>query len=129
MDSNSNNSGSNFQNTRAKGDEAENMAVDYLLKKGYEIKKRNFHFGQMGELDIIAEDKSVLVFIEVKSKRMDTQYDPFLNITPKKQRTIRKIAESYLYVNKITDRECRFDAISVDYTKSPPEIIHLVNAM
>ena len=53
-------------NTREKGDKAEEIAVKYLVDKGYSIKKRNFSFGKIGELDIIAEKDDTLVFVEVK---------------------------------------------------------------
>lgn len=116
------------QNQREKGAIAEDAAVEFLKAKGFTILKRNFHFGRDGEIDIIARDKDVLVFIEVKARATDLYGSPESSITPSKMKTIRRTAEGYLYVNKITNVECRFDVIAIDYSKKPPEIRHLVNA-
>lgn len=107
----------NTQNNRAKGTRGEKKAVEYLNELGYKIIKQNFFFGKSGEIDIIAEDGDYLVFIEVKSRYSDEYGDPLLSITPKKQRSLRKVAEGYLYVNKITDKDCRFDVITVRFDK------------
>ena len=45
----------------------EDLAVEYLRSKGYEILERNFLCKQ-GEIDIIALDKNYLVFIEIKAR-------------------------------------------------------------
>ncbi len=117
------------QNLRQKGQGAEDVAVEFLEGLGYRIVKRNFHFGRIGEIDIIAKDKESLVFVEVKGRESFKYGDPLLSITPKKQNSMRRTAEGYLYVNKISDVECRFDIITVDLREKPPKIEHLVNAM
>lgn len=114
--------------TREKGKEAEDFACNYLEDKGFKIKKRNFHFGKLGELDIVAEINSILVFVEVKARSNDSFGSPLDSITPKKQFQIKKIAEGYYYINKLNNIESRFDIITVDYSKNPPEIEHLENA-
>ncbi|MBK9249388.1 MAG: YraN family protein [Ignavibacteria bacterium] len=115
-------------NQREKGTVAEDAAVEFLKTKGFTIVKRNFHFGRDGEIDIIARDKDVLVFVEVKARSNDMYGAPESSITPSKVKTIRRTAQGYLYVNKITNIECRFDVIAMDYSRNPPEIRHLVNA-
>jgi len=117
------------QNLRQKGQGAENIAVEFLENLGYEIIKRNFHFGRTGEIDIIAKDNDSLVFVEVKGRESFKYGDPLLSITPKKQNALRRTAEGYLYVNKISDVECRFDIITIDLREKPPKIVHLINAM
>lgn len=116
-------------NTKEKGKKGEDLAVEFLKNLGYQIKKRNFHFGKTGEIDIIAQDKNVLVFTEVKMRSSDAYGDPLLSITYSKQKSLRKTAEGYLYVNKITDMECRFDIITIDVRYSPEKIEHIINAM
>lgn len=116
-------------NTKEKGKKGEDLAVEFLKNKGYIIKKRNFHFGKTGEIDIIAQDKNSLVFVEVKMRSSDAYGDPLLSITASKQRAIRKTAEGYLYVNKITDMECRFDVVTIDIRYTPEKIEHLINAL
>ncbi len=115
-------------NQREKGAKAEDEAVEFLKEKGFKIVKRNFHFGRDGEIDIIAHDKDVLVFIEVKARSSDLYGSPESSITPSKMKVIRRTAEGYLYVNKITNMECRFDVIAIDYTCKPTEIRHLISA-
>ena len=80
---------------------------------------------------LLPKIKTPGVFTEVKSRYSDKFGDPLLSVTPRKQQNMRKAAEGYLYVNRIQDKECRFDIITVDYRrdKENPEILHYVNAM
>lgn len=115
--------------TRQKGGKTEEIAVEYLVNKGYEIRKRNFTFGKVGEIDIIAEHKNILVFVEVKSRYNKTGPHPLLAINYPKQKAMRKAADGYLYVNKIQNKMCRFDAVLIEYNDGNPEIEHLENIM
>ncbi len=115
-------------NTRASGASAEDIAAEFLERKGMRIVKRNFHFGRVGEIDIIAEDEEVLVFVEVKARASTLYGSPEEAITPSKQRAIRKVAEGFLYTQNITNRECRFDVIAIRLFHAEPEITHLVGA-
>ena len=119
----------NDKSTRKTGDEGEQEAVEYLESKGYAIVKRNFHFGKAAELDIIALDGNVLVFVEVKTRLNDKYGDPLFSITPHKQNKMRLAARGYLYINKIVDRECRFDVVVVNKMEKTTKFEHLVNAM
>ncbi len=116
------------RNLRAEGTSGEALAARFLEAKGLQIIKRNFHFGKTGEIDLIATDGNVLVFVEVKSRKSSAYGTPEEAVTHSKQKTLRRVAEGYLYVNGITDRECRFDVIAIELYKNPPEIRHLVNA-
>jgi putative endonuclease len=116
-------------NNRQKGSKSEQVAADFLTAKGFEILKRNFHFGRTGEIDIIARHKNYLVFIEVKARGSDTYGDPLFSITPKKQMALRRAAEGYLYINKISGIDCRFDIVTIDWTSGEPKIEHLVSVM
>ncbi len=116
---------------KAKGNFGENIAADYLAAKGYSIIKRNFVFGRFGEIDLVAKDGDVLVFVEVKLRTNQTYGDPLESIDFRKQQNLRKTAEGYYYVNKISDMECRFDVVTVDIRNGMenPVISHLVNAI
>ena len=116
-------------NNRQKGNKAEEIIAVYLESKGFEIKKRNFHFGKVGELDIVAEKNNMLIFIEVRSRYSPNSLDPILTFNNKKRRSILKTIEGYLYVNKITDKDCRFDFISIDMFYDKPKINHIENAL
>lgn len=118
-----------FKSTREKGDEAEESAVELLINKGYAIIKRNFHYGKVGEIDIVAKDGNILVFVEVKSRNTNEYGSPLESVTPKKQKILRRVADGYYYINKLNDVESRFDIIAIDYSVKPPAIEHLVNAI
>lgn len=115
-------------NTREKGKTAEELAAEYLKNKGMVIVRRNFHFGREGEIDLIARDGDILVFVEVKSRRSNEFGTPEEGITFAKRKYLRHAAEGYLYVNKLDDCECRFDFVGVDYAKNPAELRHIINA-
>jgi len=110
------------------GDRGEDIAADYLENKNYQIVERNYRYGH-GEIDIIAMDKDVLVFIEVKTRKNLEFGPPELAITRNKQRQIRKIAEAYLVEKEISDRDCRIDVIAILIKQNlPPKINHIENA-
>lgn len=96
------------------GEEGESYVVHYLKKKGWTIKERNY-FVRGGEIDIIAHDpEGYIVYIEVKTYSPSDYTHPLESITPEKQRKWKKAAMYYAYSNKLTDENCRFDAITVD---------------
>lgn len=113
---------------RRRGTAGEDLAADYLTRKGYRIVQRNFYFGRNGEIDIVARDGEVLVFIEVKARTSAMYGTPEEAVTAAKQRTIRLAAQGYCYINNIVDTECRFDVIAVDLHSHPPQIRHLIQA-
>ncbi len=115
-------------NTVEKGRQGEQIALDFLQSKGYKIIKQNFHFGRYGEIDLIGEKDNTLIFFEVKVQTTDAFGDPRYWITPSKQEKLRKAANGYLYINKIEDSNCRFDAIVIDLRTTPPQIEHIKNA-
>ena len=100
---------------RRLGDFGEGEAVKFLRKKGYRIKKRNYA-PEGTEIDIVAETKTDIVFIEVKTRDTDNvgkhEPRPASAVTPKKQRAIIECAKMYLsfYVPK---KRVRFDIIEV----------------
>ncbi|HQF99158.1 MAG TPA: YraN family protein [Candidatus Aminicenantes bacterium] len=89
----------------------------------FRIVERGYRYGR-GEIDIIARDGPVLVFIEVK-----TRTDPHLGypeeaVTPAKRRQIRKIARSYLYEHPETaGLPCRFDVLAVEFQEDGRPIV------
>ena len=116
------------QSTKKTGDKGEDIAASILVKKGYEIVERNYRYGK-GEIDIIAKDDDVLVFIEVKTRKNLEYGPPELAVTKNKQRQIRKIAEAYLYEKKIKDINCRLDVVAIQfYQNQKPRINHIENA-
>ena len=114
-------------NKHAKGVQGEDMAVEYLKKKGYRIIERNFRF-ERGEVDVVAEDGDALVFIEVKSRRSKSFGAPHEAVTRKKQMQIRKVAGGYLFEKEVGDHYCRFDIIAIQYSGDSVKIEHFEDA-
>lgn len=110
------------------GNKGEDYACDFLLEKNYKIIERNYRYGH-GELDIVAFDQDVLVFVEVKTRKNLEFGPPILAISKSKQKQIRKIAEGYLVERKITDTDCRFDVVGILLKGNErAEIEHISNA-
>ena len=114
--------------TKTTGASGEELAAACLIDKGYRIIKRNFRFGRNGEIDIIALDGDVLVFVEVKARSSLAYGPPEAAIPPSKQRTLRRVATGYCYINGVHDRECRFDVIAIDLYEKPPAVRHILHA-
>ena len=102
-----------FTTSRSFGQSAEDIAEQMLRKKGYRILGRNVRVVG-GELDLIADDQGVLVFIEVKARRDQHFGGAAYAITPRKKQQIIKLAACYLSQHELTNQSCRFDAILVD---------------
>lgn len=94
---------------RETGRLAENMAADALEKKGYQILERNF-YNRYGEIDIIAKDKDILVFVEVKAKKGEYFGSPEEMINSSKLRKVQNMA--LIYLNGQTF-PCRVDVVAV----------------
>ena len=99
-------------NTRTVGRRGEDVAVDYLISQGYKILNRNYSC-KIGEIDVVAWDGEFVVFIEVKA-RADTSFGmPREAVNWRKQKTIIKVAEYWLYKNKRTGVPVRFDVVEI----------------
>jgi putative endonuclease len=108
------------------GREGENRAARYLEEAGYKILKRNWRSGRT-EIDLIAENKDYIVFVEVKTRSEDFVISPGSAVTRDKQRSIIYAAENYVNWNYI-DKESRFDIITVIKKEGTYEIEHTENA-
>lgn len=98
---------------RETGRYGEEEAVRFLEKKGVKILARNFR-DRDGEIDIIAEEDGVLVFVEVKYRRSSRYGEPEEAVTADKQRRICRTALYYLHqTGRGTQIPVRFDVISV----------------
>ena len=109
-----------MKNNREKGKYGEDLAVNYLIKLGYFIEKRNF-LKKWGELDIIAIKDNIPHFFEVKSV-MDSDngkgYRPEENVHNLKVRRLKRVIQSYLNeVNYGLDCEFKFHIITININK------------
>lgn len=88
----------------------EEVAVDLLIKKGFELILRNFST-RFGEIDIIMKDKGVLVFVEVKTKKGEKFGRPEEMFTRGKYERVKRMAIAYL---KGVEVSCRIDMVAVE---------------
>ena len=103
------------------GKDAEERAARFLESKGYKILKRNYKT-KFSEIDIVAIDKGVICFVEVKARHSNLFGEPADAVTPAKQRQISKTAICYLKENNLLERSARFDVVSLLYSQDLPEI-------
>ena len=94
------------------GKSGEKIAEEYLKKKGYKILEVNF-VNNVGEIDIIARQKNIYVFVEVKYRKNDYFGLPREAVNTYKQRKIRAVANSYIKRYNLYDNVCRFDVIEI----------------
>lgn len=107
------------------GKKGEELAREYLVKKGFKILETNRRFSRFSEIDIIALDKDTLVFCEVKTRTTDICGVPFEAITKSKYQNIKK--GLYLYLQEHPEyKKFRIDAVSV-LLKPKLEIKYLKN--
>ena len=107
------------------GHYGEKIAASYLKGLGYAIIERNFR-QRFGEIDIIAEDGEVLVFIEVKTRKSDLFGSPFEAVDSRKQKKMSRVALTYLNRCGRTDQAARFDVVAVLLQKTLPPKVELV---
>lgn len=114
----------------SKGAAGEVLAARYLRDHGYDILCANYRC-RFGEVDIIAETDTYIVFVEVKSRAQDALYTPREAVTAEKQRRIIKTALLFLSQHPIK-KQPRFDVIEVVTAVRQPmkalSIEHLENA-
>ena len=108
------------------GKKGEQLAVDFLLKNGYEIVERNYRFDK-AEVDIIAKQKDILAIIEVKTRSSVDFGNPQDFVKPKQIQRLVKAVDEYVTVNDL-DVEVRFDIIAIVKEKNNFNIEHLENA-
>lgn len=111
--------------TKTVGNKGEDMACVFLEIKGFQILKRNFLI-RGGEIDIIAMDQDVMVFIEVKT-RYSSEYGLAIEaITPWKVKFLLKTARVYLQKINWGDKPYRLDAVTIDFNEGDDPKIELI---
>ena len=106
----------------------EKLAVSYLQGEGYKIIERNYRT-KLGEIDIIADCKGCICFVEVRAKNSPAFGSPEGTILKKKQLQISKAALAYIKRFKLEGKSCRFDVVLVEGVDMPrPEVRLIENA-
>ena len=110
-----------------KGKKGEELALNYLREKQFQLVCRNFRC-RVGEIDLIMLDQEILVFVEVKSRKNQKYGLPREAVTLTKQRKMRQVALFFLQRNGLYKQKCRFDVVEIYLDVNPERANHISNA-
>ena len=118
----------------------EDAAVEFLKRNGYTVIERNYRSGR-NEIDVIATDKSYIVFVEVKARTYKDPGEmpygrPAGAVTYEKRKRTLAAASEYIRTHQTRGRQPRIDVIEIFFSPSPKfsdakevtKINHIVNA-
>lgn len=110
------------------GKQGEDLAARYLKKeKRYKLVARNWRYKSC-EIDIIAQDGEVLVFLEVKTSCSDEMVPTYYRVTSKKKSTLERACKGYLKSTRLRPKHFRFDIIAVKLCQEgESSVIHYTN--
>jgi putative endonuclease len=111
---------------RLLGERGERLASRYLKRQGMRVLLRGYRTEQ-GEIDLIARDGDILVFVEVKARRKGV---PAEAVTEEKQRRLTNVSMQFLRRYNLLEVRSRFDVIAIVWPddRTPPQIEHFRNA-
>lgn len=118
--------------TKEVGQKGEDLACEYLVKKGFNILGRNYSTN-FGEIDIIAKKRGFFVkhpicFVEVKTLSNTGEFNPEDRVDYKKQQKYKKLTELWLLQNKIPENTpYQIDIVAVSLASELPKIEHFEN--
>lgn len=111
------------------GELGEDLASRFLKEEGLTIIKRNYRCPR-GEIDIIAEDADILVFIEVRLRTSGFRGYAEESIVPQKSQRLKRVAEFYLVDRGYADwPRLRFDLIAINWEEERPSIKWIKNCI
>jgi putative endonuclease len=117
--------------TAVVGQWGEQQAVAFLKADGFSILGCNVRQNRHDEIDIIAQKKDLLVFVEVKTRKREDYGRPAMAVDKDKRHALNRAAATYLRKAKYPDMYYRFDVIEVlgePQHQEPPIIRHLDDA-
>jgi putative endonuclease len=105
------------------GAEGEELACRHLRAAGFAILERNFRC-RSGEVDVIARDGLVTVFVEVKHRRGPAHGAGYESVTFGKRRRIVRAARLYASARGLSEAPMRFDVVSIDEVDGRTRLRH-----
>jgi len=108
------------------GERGEAIAAEYLARKGYKIRHRNWRYGHK-ELDIVATHNNTLIIVEVKTRWTSYWEEPKESVRRKKQKLIIEAAEAYVQHYDI-NTDVQFDIVSIVLQGEKHELEHIPDA-
>jgi putative endonuclease len=116
---------------REAGARGEAAAADFLVKRhGFSIVARNWRSprDQRDEIDLVARDGDVLVFVEVKARAAEALVPGYYAVDERKKRVLRRAVHAYLSALEQPPRTFRFDVVEVSLSdRLPPQCLHFEN--
>lgn len=111
------------------GSRSERAAAHFLKKLGYKILARNYSCA-LGELDLVALDGELIVFVEVRSTEKADSSGPSHSVDRAKQERLTRLAVYFMQRKKLLERSARFDVLAVSWPEgaAEPAIVHFANA-
>ncbi len=109
-------------NTR-KGQRGEQIAAAFLEAQGYQIVEKNYRY-RRGEIDLIALDQDVLVFVEVKWRSSSAYGYPEEAVSEKKRNLLLQTSEQYIF-EKDWQQALRYDIVAIVEQQGKPTFEHL----
>jgi len=109
------------------GRRGEAVAEAFLRAHRYTIVARNYRC-RAGEIDLVALDGRVLVFVEVRSRRGTIAGTPFESVDGRKRARVGRVAVHFMAERGWLDRDGRFDVVAVRFDREPPGVEHLRSA-
>jgi putative endonuclease len=103
------------------------VAEEFLRAHRYTIVARNYRC-RLGEIDLVALDGGVVVFVEVRSRRGTGAGTPLESVHPGKQGRVARVAEHFCQRHGWADRAARFDVVGVRFDAEPPALEHVRGA-
>lgn len=111
------------------GQRGEALAADFLTRRGYQVLARNWRC-KRGEIDLIVEQQTMLIFVEVRSRSMTTTERAFESIGPRKRTRLVAAAQFYLSATHQDHRPWRIDIIAVAFPHGREPIVeHVEDAL
>ncbi|MFT4525430.1 MAG: putative endonuclease [Granulosicoccus sp.] len=108
------------------GNKGEDLAANLLEQKGYEVLDRNWRWGRY-EVDIVAQQKDILVVAEVKTRQSNYFGEPEEFVSSAQQKRLVESANAYIEKHDL-DLEVRFDIISIIYNSRQRKVHHIEDA-
>lgn len=109
------------------GRQGELQAANFLIAKGFRILEQNWRFGHL-EIDLVCQEGSTIVFVEVKTRKDDTFGGPIGAITERKIRNLSRAADAWIKQHKAWQTPCRFDVVCITSHPSLPTVQHIQDA-
>ena len=101
------------------------MAAERLVREGYVILERNYRCS-VGEMDLVAREEGVLVFVEVRTRSCEGFGSPLESVDFAKQRKLRDVARHYLRERRPFYRDVRFDVVGILLKEGEEALVEII---